>query len=253
MFNKLLKIGLSFAILFSVFQPAQAEFVKQGLFTANDNRVVLDTDTGIEWMSPYVNKGKSINTVIDQIAPGGELAGWRFPTLSEVEHMISQFNYNYTFGIQQRGLQYRKGAQDFISLFGITGSNAYESYAIMRFAVDGGGIIHVKVGQEVGPHFEPDRNMFYVQHFHVSNGATYSYDYASSKNSVWLVSDGGVSFASKSDPTLNINNPNSPINQGGDQGGGGISPADVPNPFLPASLGLILLCALRNARSKQTQ
>lgn len=37
-------------------------------------------------------------------------------------------------------------------------------------------------------------------------------DFSHGNYSVWIVSDGGATYSSLNEPTLNINNPNSPIN-----------------------------------------
>lgn len=90
-------------------------------------------------------------------------------------------------------------------------------------------------------HFNYDRVANYdSKNYHTGSGL----DYKNVHDGVYLVSDGGTTLSSISNPNLNINNPNAPVNQVPD------APADVPVNAGFGLLGLALMAlGLRRRKS----
>lgn len=78
-------LGLS-TILFSGASQA-LPIVEADAFAAGDNKAVLETSTGLTWMDFGVNSHLSYNHVLYLLPT--EFAGWRLPTVSEVDHLWS--------------------------------------------------------------------------------------------------------------------------------------------------------------------
>jgi hypothetical protein len=71
------------ALVFSL--NANADFVQSDWLTENDNRATLHEETGLEWLKIDNTGGYSINDVTSD----ADFAGWRIPTSSEVQTIMS--------------------------------------------------------------------------------------------------------------------------------------------------------------------
>ena len=218
----MLSIVASFAMLLSL--PSQAAFVSTDWKTQGDALATLDTETGIEWLDVSLTDGMSIDSV--KALLGSVYAGWRLPTMSEVESMYRRFFYVVPDeGVLYSNYQvYQHEHEAFYTLFGGT-YGPYYSYG--TYLGDNGFTVYSTGSGGTGAQ---NSNIAYV-HYIRGNDAGTPDSYAG----VFLVSDGGVTLSSINDPTLNENNPNAPLHV-----------ADVSAPIggSIASL-LLLLCGAR--------
>lgn len=219
--------------------PASAAFVYTDWKASGDNKAVLDTNTGIEWLRlEEVNK-KSMAQIQSELST--IYAGWRLPTNAEVEAMMTSI-YNGSqlqfVSYATRSGAYRSGANNFVNLF----SNGYKTTA-----------------HHTGVYYDEDGILRYTGAYMNEGGVytiTYGLEHTSTftesstlnhyRTGVFLVSDGGTTLSSLNDPFLNVNNPNAPVNQPE-------APTDVNAP-LSASAGLLFLALgfrrfKRNSRS----
>lgn len=211
--------------------PASAEFVKTDWVSAGDKKAVLDRSTGLEWLSLNETRGKSIAEV--KVLLSTTLSGWRLPTQAEVSQMLTNFFEPY-FPINGKAWDLLKGrytSNDFglrtsafsfnsqwNALFGYaySASGSYRDYMSQAMYVDDGG--NVRSG---GVHRQLHTSTGYHSHVidtqrYISASTTYKASTCSNSTnclSVFLVSDGGTTLSSQLDPSLNINNPNAPVNQ----------------------------------------
>lgn len=254
MLNNLVKTSIALLLL-SVIQPAHATFEKHSLYVEGDNKSILDTRTGVEWMAASVTQNMSINQVIAEIAPGGALHGWQFPTLSQMETLMLGFipafeellpnpNYYISGGAYFSGIKYRTPSLTFQNYFG-TNRYYFQIYHGTSFyapLADGSMMIFtstVDIPSNVNgnTNFNAMHMRIYVDHENLN------YDTSTDLASIFLVSNGGDSLSSRSNPYLNVMNPDAPINVGA-QGVGQEQASDVPLPFMPASLGLLFALGL---------
>lgn len=199
------KSMLSALILVTGLMSAQANaaLVATDWKSSGDGLATLDTDTGIEWLDVSLTDGMSIEAVSNQL--NSTYKGWRLPSYNEVQQLFVN-----AFGLAP-GLHwdvYSLGYDAFLNNFGLTYSSdvSYGTYVglngVTVFAGGAGGRAHGRVYTD------------YVYGNNVSAGVEYA--------GVFLVSDGGTTLSSINNPSLNINNPNAPVNQVPDV------PADVP-------------------------
>lgn len=194
MFNKLALVSNVFAALCFV-TPAQAAFVPTDWKADGDTKASLDTDSGLEWLDVSLTDSMSISQVQSLLT--STYAGWRLPTYDEVQQM-----FRNVFGVtQDRNWNLLVDGNDyatFLNNFGFTHSN-YVSYGTYLSA-DG---MTVYAGGAGGDAY----GKIYTNYTYgntIDSGVIYA--------GVFLVSDGGTTLSSMSNPTLNINNPNAPVN-----------------------------------------
>ena len=181
---------------------ANADFINSDWKVANDNMAFLDTTSGLEYLDLSFTYNNSIQTVLNRL--DGDLLGWRMATFDEVQNMISWAQNNAA----GHSLTVISGpTSDAVGLHEISsGSGSYTLSGMYNASGGFGGNVAIK--------------------------GIYNINYSVKNRGVWLVSDGGMTFSSNNDPSINANNPNAPINQ--------VS-ASVP---LPASLGLLAMTLL---------
>ncbi|MCB5226492.1 DUF1566 domain-containing protein [Alishewanella sp. 16-MA] len=219
MLKKLLVIATLVTGLIS--GQASAAFVATDWKSIGDGLATLDTQTGLEWLDLTETGGKSINEVkalLDTV-----YAGWRLPTHDEIKTLaVSLFPT----------IEPRK------DVF----SNATVSSTAEQRAT------HSMFGQNVTGHtygyYEVSGSTYGFSSRQVNGAAVwFSYHYATNLDKkrnyegIYLVSDGGTTLSSINDPTININNPNAPINM-----------ADVSAPAGLAAAGVLIL--MMGARRK---
>jgi len=79
---------------------------------------VIDTATGLEYLNLRLTAGVPLAQVVADLAPGGEFAGFRYPTLTEVYSLVNA----YFMGPQGPGvLGPLIPYENFAALFGPTG------------------------------------------------------------------------------------------------------------------------------------
>jgi hypothetical protein len=196
---------------------AHATFVNTDWLNQGDQKVSLDTDTGIEWLKTVPRNGESFAQTIALL--NTTYAGWRLPTEDEVHTMMLN-----TFDTPAK-----------YSNFNPTNTNGYNWLAsVLGYANNGN--FTFSGAAEVGGYYQDDAGFIRIAE-HWNGGIYYgtqavSVNYAHGAMAPFLVSDGGLTFSSLEDPTINSNNPNAPINQ---------AVEDVNAPFAFGLLGLGLL------------
>lgn len=214
MFKKLLVIATLAAGLIST--QASAAFVSTDWKTTGDAQATLDYSTGLEWLKLNNTAAKSLSTVRNEIDTLYQ--GWRLPTESEVMQLFRNLlgaGYAYTEGspATQRYFfmpaEMRNIALTFLGDSG--GGTAYGWYALQSIpnAIGGSGLW--------------TNSYWYNWTYSLTQGGR-------SGTGVFLVSDGGTTLSSIKNPSLNINNPNAPINM-----------ADVSAPAGLAAAGVLML------------
>lgn len=215
-----------FAVLLGASQAARADLIATDWQSVGDAKATLDTDSGLEWLDVSITDNMSINQVESLLST--TFAGWRLPSYAEVQQLFRnafKTTIDRNWDVTIDGPDY----ETFLYNFGFTYSN-YVSY---------------------GTYLSEDGNTVYAGG---TGGSAYgkiytNYTYGNDANTaviyagVFLVSDGGVTLSSQQNPTLNINNPNAPVNQ----------TADVNAP-VSAPLAALLLagwaCVRRTAKKQ---
>lgn len=188
-----------------------SKFQFTDLNNLNDKLVVLDTSTGIEWLRLQSTRNKTMNQVISQLETNYK--GWRLPTHDEVKDMYTRFSALYGVtnpnvgDVETRGGAYLNAAHGFVRTFG----NSSIIYRHIGMFLDSSG--NAKVVGVYSDGYGP-----YAYYHGLGNNVflTVSKDYVYYNGQVWgtfLVNDGGLTLSSINNPSLNINNPNSPINK----------------------------------------
>ncbi len=77
------------AIIAGTVHSANAELIQSDFLVEGDKYAVLDTEQNITWLSNTLTMGQSYNQVMARIN-GGDLDGWRVPTVSELYTMMSE-------------------------------------------------------------------------------------------------------------------------------------------------------------------
>lgn len=194
MFKKLIVLfSLSVATLSL---PVSAAFVSTDWKVEGDKSASLDMDTGLEWLDLTHTFGKSYASVESQLST--TYAGWRLPTYAEVVQLTANIFAPYGKSPYIDIFQNSVAVAKFKSMFG---SSVYSTYQV-GFYKDSKGVVRVT---GMGDHY---KEMYGLYH-----GYTYPVNGVGTGHGVWLVSDGGTTLSSKLDPSLNIKNPNAPINQ----------------------------------------
>lgn len=207
MFKKLLVIATLAAGLIST--QASAAFVPTDWKSSGDGLATLDTETGLEWLDLTQTGGKSINEV--KALLGTTYEGWRMPTYEEIYQLASSM-----FPIVK--------ANPGVTIDGKYSGNDLKSFSLW--------------GQNVGSYtygmYEREGSTYFWGAYGTRTYFDYLYanhlDRKGVYEGVFLVSDGGTTLSSINDPTLNINNPNAPINM-----------ADVSTPAGLAAAGVLML------------
>ena len=221
MLKKLLVIATLAAGLIST--QASAAFVSTDWKVAGDKGAVLDEDTGIEWLNLKYSDKKSVATVVSEL--GSVYKGWRLPTNAEVEAFVTKVWGGLNVQIHwldSRFGGYHAGAHRWIDLMS-DGFKHTATHAGMYYDEDGLIRMVGSYSNEGGAY----TNTFGLEYSPVYTVNSVINNYMSG---VLLVSDGGTTLSSINDPTLNINNPNAPINM-----------ADVSAPLGLAGAGLLMI------------
>jgi hypothetical protein len=201
---------------------ANAEFLTIDALALNDNKALIDTTTGIEWMK--LGQTRNMSLVEAQGLLSTTYLGWRLPTKTEVEAMmhditgiVSPVSSDY---ISLRSSQYKDEAVRYINLFQTTYISSNHKYSHGVYLNDEGEALQTTA------YYDSRTGSDKIGE--VTLGNTSNANLASWNYGIYLVSDGGASFSSINDPSINANNANSPANS-------------VPVPASISLLGLALL------------
>lgn len=184
---------ISVATLLTVISlGANANFIKGDWLSIGDNLSVVDTDTGIEWLSVDQTNGKSIATVQDQLST--TYLGWRLPTRAEVGEMMGNM-YLFT---DSSGASEKLTAQDssvFSEAMGFSSATAFSSAFHLNDEISTFvGSSQILMSGFSGTDITRNSNTSGIVHM----------NFAHAEIGVYLVSDGGVTISSISDPSINI-------------------------------------------------
>jgi hypothetical protein len=220
---------------------AHAGFISTDWKNSGDKLATLHEETGTEWLDLTQTDGLSINYVMSQLGAGGLYEGWRLPTANEVHAMMSSILSDYSSYFRQNVyttdhvyLSPTNGASaqvlNFWALFGRTQIQFNDVGGAFGMYTDGGRTL--LAGPQNGRNEGTGRDR--IIYNYILPNTSYSHN----AYGVFLVSDGGVSLSSKLDPSININNPNSPAAQTPDE------PDVTPPVDVPAPAGFALLAGL---------
>jgi hypothetical protein len=182
---------------------AHAGLVETDWKTAGDARATLDESTGIEWLDLTETKDLHYSEVVAQLDT--TFAGWRLPTFDEVAGLMEVFFPGAQYTIQDHytstSVEQRQQWVDLLG--GVTGDLSLGLHT-NRDAPD-----HLSYSGVRTP--ESSHNWTY------QNGGSYSKSGTHSRSAVYnaavfLVSDGGTTYSSINDPSLNANNANAAAN-----------------------------------------
>jgi hypothetical protein len=218
---------LGIAVLLSA--GASADFVHTDWQTANDGQVTLDTDTGIEWLKINNTVSQSINSVSGQMGSGGVYEGWRLPTQAEVRAYMSDLT-GRAYGPGGRYDESLSVAERAAAFVGVTRAEIYRTYSYGLHLMDNGQ------AAMSGAYIDREGTVYYSY----SQLGGYNNDFSHELYGVFLVSDGGASYSSLQDPSMNANNPRS----------ASYGMSDVS---APAALGGIALLALGGLRRRASR
>jgi hypothetical protein len=207
----IIKNSLVAIALVGCMSSAHADFIQSDYLQSGDNRVALDKETGIEWLSLLVTDGSSFSQTTTRLEEGGDLYGWRLPSYIEYASMITGF-----FGKELTDAHVNFGIStvkriEWFNLFGQTygdRSAGYMTKANGALSISGVFTNNTIIGAAYN---------------------TYSSTTAYAHYGTYLVSDGGVSIGSIGNPLINANNQNAP---------------EISSVPVPASLGLLGFCLL---------
>lgn len=161
---------------------ANAEFVDGDYLKVNDSNVMMDTTTGLEWLSLTLTVDKSINNVSD-LLDSGSYSGFRLATEDEVVLMFDQFLTEDKSAWSSRGVR-----NDFIEFFeGAIFPDITLSYGYVEGS---DGFVSMYGGRT--------QDLIVFRNYDMASRDTHSRFYG-----VFLVSDSGASYSSINDSDYN--------------------------------------------------
>lgn len=227
-----MRLGILFSCIALLSTQVNAEMVRGGWESEDSTEVMIDTSTGLEWLSLKATQGLSVNDILSD----DRFDGWRVANQSEVESLITN------------GLPRLDASGDNVSYTNLSYSTSIHKtwQDIRNFSYWLGETLTThKWGYSRGFYFNDNLSeLIYTGFDYIRNGTvTYNYfddiklatnqvnDFKSGNFGVYLVSDGGNSFLSRSNPELNANNPN--------------APSDVPAPLFFGLISFASMLLLR--------
>lgn len=258
------KVSLIAAVITTLFAaPSSAAMINVDWKVEGDSRAFLDEETDIEWLKFSNTKKQSITSALSEIGEGGIYEGWRLAKRSEINDLFDtiypRWDASANGGVKTWHTDYTGGDYwayssvytPFKSLFGWSHTNT----------ADGGRDNHYRsFGLYENDHSDPaiqgDYLMAVTYFTRNQTGSTarhhdytariyedwyntkYTADFSDVKYSVFLVSDGGVTLSSITNPELNKANANAPINA-------------VPAPASLSLLGIGLVAMTLRRRQNQ--
>jgi hypothetical protein len=215
---------LSCLTLLAMSFSSSAEFISTDAYTQDDGKATLDTSTGLEWLDLSETKGRSYNEIKGQLAEGGEFEGWRLPTANEVRSLIQEFypelpQYNWAYKTSTG-----ERAADWIGFF----NTSYGGYSFGQYLYNDTTLYTAGVQRY------SSKGIWRGSVYQSYGSRSYSTggDQVHQNTSTFLVSDGGTTYTSKKNPS---------VNNVGFEGDINAAPASVPVPLSALLLGAGLL------------
>lgn len=189
------KISLAFMLL-TMSLASQAEIVSGDYIEAGDQKVSLDSQTGLEWLSITETAGFSINEISELISEGS-YEGFRLATESEIRDV-----WDYFFYVESQRLK-ENGLEEYYDTFGYV----YWASGTVKFSY---GLVDKEDGSGValyGNRSDGKQSYFDYQ------GQPYDLNHAHDAYGVYLVSEGGYTYSNLNDESYqNIqSNPHSDV------------------------------------------
>lgn len=175
---------------------SQAELIQTDWKVENDNRVVFDNESGLEWLRLNETENKSINYVMSQLGEGGLYEGWSLATYDQVSGLFDYAYNNITAG-------------RFVNLFGYTRSYYYGTAGSGYTRYWSGGYVH---------NTEDDK-LYYAGAWN-GGGSSWSLpvetirdvNYSNPDVGIYLVSNGGLTWSSLNDESVSsLQNVSAPL------------------------------------------
>jgi hypothetical protein len=166
---------------------ANAALIEVDWKVLGDKKVTFDSYSKLEWLDLSFTKGQSINSVLLKTAVGGQFAGWRLPTPEEVHALI---DYNI---LNDHDTHYLSTGG-----FSSVDSTLYTSEMVNKFGGDLGTYLLNQNTATIG-------GVFYTLTYSYKDRLSYDPNapvFYSTSASVYLVSEGGHTLASASDPSM---------------------------------------------------
>lgn len=121
--------------------PASAAFTTSDWATVGDKGMITDTTTGKQWLNGYFTTVQNTTQIMERLAVGGDLYGWRVATSSEVSGLLSQFwtaeslnpFSSWTQNMNTQFVGYDTDFLDFHTQFG--GNYGYQSTSLLLSSV----------------------------------------------------------------------------------------------------------------------
>lgn len=195
--------------LFSL--SAQAGWQHTDWKVEGDSLASLHEETGIEWLKLSETDTYSFTQLSAQMGDGGAFAGWRFPTINEVRTWMGSLVTNNTVidnlsrpQFQYEVDYYNNDGTEWRNAMGLSQYDLQDRTRSMAAVKDEAGTARLFGNARI---HRTERQFFYATY----DAPIYAYD-ENEDISIFLVSDGGTTLSSQLDPTLNINNPDAPVN-----------------------------------------
>lgn len=110
-----------------------SSFVANAEFLKTSDTTFIDTETGIEWMDNGLTT-HSIQEAVDRLSRGGDLYGWNFASLDQIQRLWNSYNHSYLYNALSKttngtsnysAARYYDSASDSIGLVGVRNSVHY--------------------------------------------------------------------------------------------------------------------------------
>jgi hypothetical protein len=213
-----LKATFIAATLLLSITSAQAALVESDWKNAGDEQVVLDTDTGIEWLKLNNTTNMSYNDVLASTSNASTLDGWRLPNPDEIDTLMTNMVLLTDVARDTQFSNKQYAVNIWSGHMGLTYSDRGDQYSLGLSKNENG---------ELATTGSVSNNLRLIQNQLVAP-STWSDELAPTGYGWLLVSDGGVTLSSQLDPSINANNANN-------------ANAPTANVSAPALLGLMSL------------
>ena len=193
---------------------SHAAIVQGDYLSPGDNKVFLDTKTGLEWLNINETANTSISNMLVELE-NGKFSGFRVATESEIRDVWTYFFNTETSKLNPSGLQ------DYYDAFSYVLRGSAETG--IKFSY---GLVEKENGEGVALYGNRSDGR---QSYYDYQGQLYNIDSEHAVYGVYLVSEGRATYSSLNDPYFN-------------------AIQNVPAPFFIGSIGLMALFASRKKR-----
>lgn len=208
-----------FASAFAFSTLANAEFASTDLFEVGDGLSTLHKETGLEWMDLSLTAGMSIANVQNQLDTN--YAGWRLPTVAEVEYLFSSQFPNHSENIANNGGAWSQSDSDTYNKVSVFS----EFFGYIKTSSTITTLLGLSLNDEQGTRGGYDvlnsgyykyndgseRSVVFGLQSNFTSESNANINFSSTSFGVYLVNDGGISINSKENPSINQGALNVPL------------------------------------------